>query len=70
MSKTVSARIENNLHQNLIDECNKQGISVSEFLTKILNENFFGGKEKKSFSNEEISDLNITELKRYLGIKS
>jgi len=69
MSKTVSARIGNNLHQSLIDECNKQGISVSELLINILQENFSVGKEKKSFSNEETSDMSISELKRELGIK-
>jgi len=69
MSKTVSARIGSNLHQNLIDECNKQGISVSEFLTNILNENFIEGKEKKSFSNEELPEMSISELKRELGVK-
>jgi len=69
MSKTVSARIGNNLHQSIIDECNKEGISVNEFLTTILQENFSVGKEKKSFSNEEIPDIPLSELRRELGIK-
>ena len=39
MSKTISARIDETLHNKLKDSCNDEGITVNDKLNKLLQEN-------------------------------
>ena len=37
MSKTISARIDDSLHAKLLEQCNLDGLTVSDELNQILN---------------------------------
>jgi len=37
MSKTISARIDDSLHAKLLQQCNVDGLTVSDELNQILN---------------------------------
>jgi hypothetical protein len=45
LPKTVSARIENELHQQLIDRCNQVGCRVSDFIKASIEFSLYGSIE-------------------------
>ena len=42
MSKLISARIDNSLHDKLLEQCNKDGKTVNETVKEILNQSLDG----------------------------
>ena len=52
MPKTVSARIENNVHHDLLERCNKLGCRVSDYV-KASIEIVLYGKVMFDFGTEE-----------------
>ncbi len=36
MSKTVSSRVENKLHKDMLQECNKLGVTMNEYIKEAL----------------------------------
>ena len=50
MSKTVSARISNELHDKLRDSCNDEGCSINDRLEKLM-------KNDLDDSNDEFTDM-------------
>ena len=42
MPKTVSARIENNMHQDLIEKCNRLGCRVSDYVKASIEITLYG----------------------------
>ena len=55
MSKTVSARIDDNLHTLITDEANQDGKTVNEKLKQVLNNHFEKNEEEKTDILEVIS---------------
>lgn len=55
LPKTVSARLENDMHQELIDRCNKVGCRVSDFV-KASVEFTLHGSVQFDFGDEEEED--------------
>ena len=55
MSKTVSARIDDNLHTKITDEANQDGKTVNEKLKQVLNNHFEKNEEEKTDILEVIS---------------
>jgi hypothetical protein len=45
MPKTVSARIENDMHQELMDRCNKVGCRISDFIKASIEFSLYGTVE-------------------------
>ena len=76
MSKTISARIDNALHNKLKDVCNNEGITINDKLKQIIHEKMYDlneNIEKKTEIQEkqfelEAREKNIRDLKKYLGI--
>jgi hypothetical protein len=52
MTKTVSARIDNTMHKELLDRCNKVGCSVNEYLGACIEIGLTGHSEF-DFDTEE-----------------
>ena len=50
MSRTVSARISNELHDTLRDSCNDEGCSINERVEKLIKNNL-------NDSNDELTDM-------------
>jgi len=50
LSRTVSARISNELHDKLRDSCNEQGCSINERVEKLIKNNL-------DDSNGELTDM-------------
>lgn len=53
MSRTVSARIPKELHENLRNKCNDLGCTINEFLESVI-ELLVTGSTKFDFENNEI----------------
>ena len=72
MSKTVSARIDDNLHTLITDEANQDGKTVNEKLKQVLN-NHFENKEKTDIleviSKEENNISFLDESKKIIDEK-
>jgi len=67
MTKTVSARIPNNKHEELVERCNKVGCTINEWLNAAIDYMFtsssdfdFGDKEEdeEEESNELVDKSN------------
>ena len=65
MSRTVSARIPNKLHDELRERCNKAGCSINDWLVSAIEYLFtgssefdFGDPEEEEFTKEDESKLN------------
>ena len=62
MTKTISARIPDDVHAELLERCNREGCTVNYFLNKAIEFIFdgcvdfaFGGKDEDSDSEEQTS---------------
>ena len=64
MSKTVSARIDDNLHTLITDEANQDGKTVNEKLKQVLNNHFEKNEEETDLSEQltKEEDKNISFL--------
>ena len=67
MSRTVSARIPNKLHEEIRERCNKVGCSINDFLEASLefalhdySEFDFGNEED---SEDEPKELTVTSIR-------
>jgi methyl-accepting chemotaxis protein len=60
MSKLISARIDNSLHDKLLEQCNKDGKTVNETVKEILNQSLDGSSTCSSTINtQEIIDNEV-----------
>lgn len=57
MSRTVSARIEPEMHETLRERCNKIGCTINDFLEACIEIGLFGNSDF-DFSDEEDSTIN------------
>lgn len=74
LPKTVSARIENNMHEELIDRCNKVGCRVSDFVKASVEFCLYGyaefdfgdedGEEQKTDEKPEAHTPRIHYIER------
>lgn len=65
MTKTVSARIPNIKHEELVERCNKVGCTINEWLNAAIDYMFtsssdfdFGDEEEEEESNELVDKSN------------
>jgi len=65
MTKTVSARIPNSKHEELVERCNKVGCTINEWLNAAIDYMFtsssdfdFGDEEEDEESNELVDESN------------
>lgn len=75
MTKTVSARVDSNLHSKLNQVCNESGKTVNEYLKEIIEKNLNGCFEAKSEANsdnfeEKIRCITLEDLVKQLDQKS
>jgi hypothetical protein len=61
MTRTVSTRISNNLHEQLRDTCNKTGNSISEYLAASLELAMTGHAEFDFGNDDEENDEELQE---------
>lgn len=61
MPKTVSARIENHTHDDLIDRCNKVGCRVSDFVKASIEFSLYGEVEFDFGMEEDKEDSSSIE---------
>ena len=68
MSKLISARIDNSLHDKLLEQCNKDGKTVNETVKEILNQSLDGSStcsstkdDKEIIDNHVVGRLNEIE---------
>ena len=61
MTKTVSARIDNRVHNDLVERCNQLGCNINEFVGESVK--FMLNNESDfNFSNEEVIDEESNEI--------
>ena len=53
MTKTVSARISNKIHSELIERCNKSGCTINEWINEAIQFTF-SGSSNFDFGDEEV----------------
>ena len=70
MSKTVSARIDDNLHTLITDEANQDGKTVNEKLKQVLNNHFEKNEEEKTQENKSSQKLERNVKKVYNNSES
>lgn len=68
MTKTVSARIPNKIHDELIERCNKSGCTINEWINEAIQFTFTGTSdfdfgEEKSIETESKSQDNDSNKK-------
>jgi len=57
MSKTVSVRVSDGIHQKLLDDCNKKGTTMNDKLKEMIDENVKNpSQEKKTFLENQNKD--------------
>ena len=56
MTKTVSARIPNKIHSELIERCNKSGCTINEWINEAIQFTFSGTSDF-DFGDEVITEL-------------
>lgn len=70
MSKTVSTRLQNNIYEKLLNKCNKNGITVNEFLKNCIHNSFnYSELKTDKISNSVKQELGAKDLATALGIK-
>ena len=64
MSKLISARIDNSLHDKLLEQCNKDGKTVNETVKEILNQSLDGSSTCSSTidTQETIDNERLNEI--------
>ena len=62
MSKTVSARISNKNHQELLQRCNKVGCTVNEWINEAIQYLLTNSSEFDFDGEEELEENNIPTL--------
>ena len=64
MSKLISARIDNSLHDKLLEQCNKDGKTVNETVKEILNQSLDGSSTCSSTidTQETIENERLNEI--------
>jgi len=55
MSRTVSSRIPNDLHEELVERCNRVGCTIADFIQAAIEFAMYGSTEF-DFGDEEESD--------------
>ena len=70
MTKTVSARITNETHEELRERCNKVGCSINDYISESINFMLHGSSEFDFVDEEEgaNNDSKQIELKNNHGI--
>jgi len=70
MSKTVSTRLQNDIYEQLLNKCNKKGITVNEFLKKCIQNSFDDSVSKTDKISKPVKQkLSNQDLAKILGIK-
>ena len=68
LSRTVSARIPNELHKELCERCNRIGCSINDFiqgsLELVINDytEFDLGNDEEEFEEETVPELKVTSI--------
>ena len=69
MSKTVSTRLQNDVYEKLVTQCNQKGMTVNEFLKECI---VFGldnlGSKIDKISKPEQQKLSDKDIAKILGI--
>ena len=68
MSETVSVRVSEEIHQKLLDNCNKKGTTINDKHKEIIGEEMNKTKLENN-SNEEDSGIEPSELEKLLGLE-
>lgn len=69
MSRTVSARLQNEVYEQLIRKCNERGLTVNEFLKEWIKVGFYAPNPKNyEISKPVKNELSAKDLAKILGI--
>ena len=68
MSKTVSVRVSDEIHQKLLEKCNNKGTTMNDKLKEMIGEELNKTKSENN-SNEEDSGIEPSELEKLLGLE-
>jgi len=60
MSKTISARIDDTIHQMITEEANQTGITVNEKLKGMIDKHF--NEEKNEESSKKLDEVTTEEI--------
>jgi len=61
MTKTVSARIPNKTHSELIEMCNKSGCTINEWINELI-QYMFTGESEFDFGDEDVDESSEIKL--------
>ena len=68
MSKTVSVRVSEEIHQKLLDKCNEKGTTMNDKLKEMIGEEL-NKTTSENNSNEEDSGKEPSEIEKLLGLE-
>lgn len=70
--KKLTVRLDERLHKNLKIQCVERGISINEFITKLIIQNVFNSNEEVSITKEVTndSDKNLEYIKATMAYEN
>lgn len=70
--KKLTVRLDESLHKNLKIQCVERGISINEFITKLIIQNVFNSNEEVSIAKEVTndSDKNLEYIKATMAYEN
>ena len=69
MSRTVSTRLQNDIHQKLTEKCNQKGVTVNEFLKECIHMVLNSELKTDEIQKPVKQELSEKDLVKILGIK-